>query len=705
MHLLRTFRAGLVLLAFLSALLLSGCAAGGRRSSTLVMTSDAFNMFNGEYEVLPAMKSHTPRSIAVLPFTGNAIQWKSAPDDYSPTDLVRRGMYNHVASLPFSDQEMHETDRLLANAGLNVESAYALLASDPKQLRSVLGVDAVLTGQVTAFDRFFMGIVSQVAVGCEVQLTDLASGKLLWRAKHLSREFGGGVAISPIGLAISTIASAWNIRDEQYDRKTDDLFREIVQSLEQSLPKSLQRRIPPPPRLDFFTVTSQGDYFRAGNEIRFRIAGAPDCEAYVDLPGYKTGIALLPLPEELKASGFKPALESIKTRMNAAGSPLTPEQEQEVIRTLQSRAVYEGAITVAPDDLALNILPRGYIINPAGGIASAFAGTRLINIDAKPPMAPLGLRATPLNEAAELGWKASPTPDVRQYDVYMAAGDTVEYSRIHTSGDLSMTVSGLANFTPVRFYVVAVDAAGNASVPTQIQRVVPVPDKALAKARLADQQLGGIIKEPVRLTADRSPYTVQRPITVVEGGLLFMEPGVTLRFSPATGIAFEGGAMRAHGSKTHPVRFVPASDTAASGSWSGLTIRNNATIHLQYVEINRPMTGLTISDSTAELRYTSIRNAAQAGVYVRENARVTVSCSHITDCNGMGGIVTEGKGAALSIHGSIIEKNSPFNMQNFSPLTPDASGNYWPSGINVLGDIVTEPPLSEAPQSEAPPCE
>ena len=682
---------------FAALLSASGCAVGDRKSGTLIMTSDAFNMFNGEYEVLPAMQTHAPRSIAVLPFSGNATLWQSVPENYSPTDLARRGIYNHVASLPFSDQELRETDRLLANAHLDATAAYVLLEKDPKKLRSVLGVDAVLSGEVTAFNRVFMGVFSQVAVGCEVRLTDLDSGGVLWRAKHISREFGGGVGIDPISLALSTLASAWNIRDEQYERKTDDLFREIIQSLEQSLPENLQRRIPPTPKLDFFALVSQAHYFRAGETLRFRIVGDAGCEAYVDMPGYKTAIPLAPLPEELKYAGLAPALASLKARMQQAGTPITQEQEQALSQWLQRRTVYEGTVTVAPDDLAMNILPRGYLITPAGGITGAFADRQPLVIDAKSPLPPSGLKVTALNGGAELEWKPSPTPDVQQYDIYMSTGEEVAFTRLRSSGDISTTVASLRNFIPVRFRVVAVDAAGNESAPTRMQRVIPVPEKELADSRPAPQQLSGTITGPLRLSAMHSPYTVHDMVSIVEGGGLYIEPGVTIRFASGTGITLEGGYLRAEGESTRPIRFMPISDNAPAGSWKGIVIRGQARASLQHVYIIRATTGVDISGAAAPLQHVDIELAATAGVRIRENARVEIYCSRIVRCSGMGAIVTEGKGAIVTLRHCVLQGNTPFDIQNYSPLTQDISENYWPEAPKVLGNVVTSPQLTEVP--------
>jgi hypothetical protein len=66
-----------------------------------------------------------------------------------------------------------------------MDKIMAIISKNPQKLKSILGVDSVISGEITHFDRIFMGIYSQVAVGCEVKMWDLQTGKLLWRAKHV----------------------------------------------------------------------------------------------------------------------------------------------------------------------------------------------------------------------------------------------------------------------------------------------------------------------------------------------------------------------------------------------------------------------------------------------------------------------------------------------------------------------------------------
>ena len=247
-----------------------GCTHVSKDKSTVVIaTSEAFKKFTGEFENTAYFKKHKPVSLAVLPFLyPKGESYFIELDAENPGGIVRRGMYNHIASLPFKDTELFDIDKRLKNAGLtDIRKINDVIAKNPRKLKSILGVDAVVSGEVTHFDRIFLGIYSQVAVGCEVNMWDLKSGKLLWRAKQVSRAHSGGLSLNPIGLAMSTVASLWNLRKTELLSQTDELFREIISTIE--LPKSFRFAQEPPPKIDLFAVVNTGKPFTAGKKSAF----------------------------------------------------------------------------------------------------------------------------------------------------------------------------------------------------------------------------------------------------------------------------------------------------------------------------------------------------------------------------------------------------------------------------------------------------
>jgi len=120
------------------------------------ITSEIRTFFKGTYKVYPAMEKHMPKLVAILPFS-------NASESQQGGQEVRRGFYNHFCSLPFKDMELIRVDNLLEKAGLT--DPVEISKKSPQELGKILGVDAVIYGEISNFDKLFAVVYSQVAVG------------------------------------------------------------------------------------------------------------------------------------------------------------------------------------------------------------------------------------------------------------------------------------------------------------------------------------------------------------------------------------------------------------------------------------------------------------------------------------------------------------------------------------------------------------
>ena len=144
-------------------------------------------------------------------------------------ETVRRGFYNHFSSLPFKDMEITKIDDLLKKADLT--DPEQIKKTSPQKLGEILGVDAVIYGEISNFDKLFAVIYSQVSVGAEVKMYETKTGQFLWSGQHVVRIHEGGFSTTPIGIIAVVIATAMNLRDIQLLRACDDLFREMVKTI------------------------------------------------------------------------------------------------------------------------------------------------------------------------------------------------------------------------------------------------------------------------------------------------------------------------------------------------------------------------------------------------------------------------------------------------------------------------------------------
>ncbi|MBW2569078.1 MAG: DUF799 family lipoprotein, partial [Deltaproteobacteria bacterium] len=263
----------LLLIIILVSLYLAGCVAAGKKTAII---SDIKIAFKGTYKVDPYMEKHMPRTIAVLPFINESKSQKGA-------EVVRRGFYNHLSSLPYKDMELFRIDHLLKKAGL--VDPVDVHKMPPEKLKKILNVDAIIFGTISNFDKLFAGIYSQVSVGAEIKMYD-TEGHFLWSGKHVARIHEGGISASPVGIVASIIAAGMNIRDIQLLRACDDLFRDMVKTI----PAIKYAEALKKPRIEMLAQDSKGEPRKAGDIIKVALKGDSGMQAWFDINGFKKGI-------------------------------------------------------------------------------------------------------------------------------------------------------------------------------------------------------------------------------------------------------------------------------------------------------------------------------------------------------------------------------------------------------------------------------
>lgn len=691
-------------LMVLIMVLAAGCASyieeGGK--AVIIASSEAFKNFSGEYENTAYFKKHKPKTIAVLPFQD--LEQKLYSIDFNeedPAGIVRRGMYNHISSLPFKDLEIFQTDRRLKNAGISdTRDVDRMIKENPKKLKSILGVDAVVSGQVTHFDRIFVGIYSQVAVGCKVRMWDLKTGNLLWQADHISRAHAGGISLSPVGLALATVAAVWNLQGTAMLSQTDELFREIVSTVD--VPESALALQSPPPRIDMVAAINSGKPLTLGEKAAFRVIGDPGCSAYVDLGDFKSTIPLAPVSPSVKEALRVEVLDAIKKNYRDTGHELTPGLIAAVEKELASREIYEGHYSIEPGEQAYGLIAKAYLIDAGGGQATAIDAAHLVDIDALPPVVTTGVSATSLDGKIKLVWTSNAEADLRGYEIWTSPTPLSGYTAALKTERNEALIGGLPNFTRLYVQVRAVDKAANSGPFSSPVEGVPLPEPGLYDLPQPGPVLGGAIAGKVLLTADKNPYTVLSNLDVSPGGGLYLEPGVILEFAPDTVLAVSGGNLLAYGSRDKPIYFRPKSSRGEPGAWQGVVLDGAARAVMRNVVIDDAATGLSILNSAPTISALRVNGSSQAGLVLGDGARPNITCSVFNANKGQGGVVIDGEGLAPVIRNNVFDNNDPFQVQSYSPLQIDLKGNYWgrptPVADWFLGNVVWDPALTAPPQ-------
>lgn len=690
----------LVLFISIIVTLFFGCThyRGDGAMTTIIATSEAFKAFDGEYENTEYFKQHKPESIAVLPFSSlDEKPFALASEFEQPESVVRRGLYNHISSLPFKDLEIFQTDLRLKNAGLSdLDRVYSLITDDPQKLRSILGVDAVVTGDVTHFDRYYVGVYSQVAVGCEVKMWDLESGHLLWRAKHVSRAHAGGLSLNPLGMLLSAAASVWNMRDTEMLSQTDEVFREIVSTID--MPEDALITKQPPPRIDLFSAMGVDKPVTAGQEIHFRLVGDPGCKAYVDLGDYKRTIPLEPVSSQSRQKITRDVFESLQERYRTSGQELSPELQSNIQERLASREIYAGSYEISPGEEMYGLTSKGYIVNPLGDQGTRIDIANTIDIDAKPPQITKNLTLEPLNRKVKLSWEPNSEKDLKFYQIWTSLSPLSGYEFAMQTESTQAILENIPNFDPVYVKVRALDRADNKGTFSHHAAATPVPKTGLYNLPQPESTLGGTFDSSALLVRHKSPYRAATDIIISNDATLYAEPGVEVRFSPDTALIVSGGSFVTYGQKSRPVKLIPSSMQAGPGSWKGLYLNGAKQVYLRYTTISNAATGIGIKNSSPEIHAAIIKGCSQAGLHLQSNARPNISCSTLSDNIGQGALVIEGQGVAPLIRNCIFKNNMPFHVQSYAPSMIDLGENFWgkptPEEDQFLGDIVLEPVLT-----------
>ena len=688
-------------IAFVALLItMTGCTHSlkSRNADVAVGTSSPFSVFNGEYENTEAIKRRPPKSIAVLPFVGDPEDFTLKLTSEDPREIVRTGLYNQIASLPYRDQEMHITDARLERAGyFSAEDVHETLEKNHRKLAETLGADAAITGKVTHFDRVFAGFGSQVAVGCEVRMVDLETGELLWQAEHVSRGFAGGVSVSPIGMIINAVASLWNLRQVQLYRETDNLFREMAATI--YVPADISENRTRPPAILMFSAMDADKTYAAGEEAAFRLLGDPGVRAYVDIEGLKQSVELTPLPPDAGRDLKTQIVEKIAKRRAEGGFTVSGSDISELEAKLDKMQVYTGVFPVPAGFERHGAAATATLISEQG-VPARMAHPGGLNFDAVPPPAVSGLQAEPLHEKVRLSWKPASGDDLEFYEIFTSHGAGHPFTKSGESLSTAHMVNGLANFEKTFFKVRAVDGAGNRGPFGSAAEAMPAPEPGLAALEVPGSVLSGEIKGKIFVPGESGPYRIDGSLSVPSGSAMIVGPGANLRFSSGAELVVQG-EIAVYGTPDTPVTFSALDEASGPGAFGGIFLDSAERALFRHTRISGARVGISVKNSSPDISGVIITDSSQAGLHLMEGASPTITGSIIKDNKGLGGLIMEGEGLAPCIRSTVFGRNTAFDVQNYAPIMIDLSGNYWsgPENPKVLGKLKIEPKLGIPPEA------
>jgi len=656
-----------------AALLLLACQGCAVFTESTAITPPIRSLFDGTYVTDPFMAEHMPKTVAVLPFVNEAESQKGSEE-------VRRGFYNHFSSLPFADMQLQRVDSLLRKADL-MGDPKEVAKKTPQELGKILGVDAVVYGTVSNFDKLFLALYSQVSVGADVKMYDTKTGHFLWSGKHTARIHEGGISTTPVGIVAVVIATSLNMRDIQLLRACDDLFRDMVKTIPTpSLAEALR-----PPSITLLAQDTKNLPKKAGDEIKVVLQGTPKMLASFSIGDYRKHIDM---------------------------------QETEP-------GWYLGTYRVIPGDNVRQAIITGRLAlaNDPGNFSEWVDAVGTVTLKTTPPDAPGNVATVGRNRVVQLHWSKSSDPDLAGYRVYRSTTPLSGFAEIAKTEFTEVTDKdpSLKNGTAYYYQVTAFDLAGNESARGGAVAGMPVAP--------GPTPVSGIIEADTTWHAGASPYILEGPVVVRDQAVLTIQAGTEIRSQDAP-LTVEGRLL-ARGDAERIIVF----DSAGAGkTWPGIRFRNvkdkeNA---LAYVRIrnarvavdceasspvvesaeltenetalrasgafskprllksriarNREAAVIVVDGALPLLLENAVEDNLKAGILV-ERADPVIRNNTVTRNLGSGIVVSGGQ---PSLTENNITDNRPFNV--VAPALGDpvnARSNWWGSakGLDVLAGI------------------
>jgi len=649
-------------------------------------------IFKGIYHIDPFMEKNIPKTVAVLPFYN---QSKSKEG----SDAVRKGFYNHFSSLPFKDMELYRVDNLLRKAELT--DPEIIFKKTPQEMGKILGVDAVVYGEISNFDKLFAVVYSQVSVGAEIKMYDTATGNFLWSGKHTVRIHEGGISASPVGLIATVIATAMNVRDIQLLRACDDLFRDMVKTIPVPAVAEALR----PPVITLLTQDSKNLPKKAGDEIRVIIQGTPKMQAYFSIGDYKKNIDM----QEIEPGG------------------------------------YLGVYKVLPGDNVNKAMITGYLRDDSGNTAEWVDAVGVVTLDTTPPDKVKNVKCVGRNTLILLNWEKSSTADLAGYRIYRSNTPLSGFQMITAKTELNeYRDEKLVNTKKYYYRIIAIDMAGNESEPSETILGMPVAP--------GPTPVSGSVESDTTWYAGASPYIIEHTVIVKDKATLTVEPGTEIR-SKGGAIVIEG-RINAQGDEEHIIVFGAAD---ADKTWDGLLFNNvrdkenlikscrikdadtAITCHassprVESCELTNNATAVKIigSFSKAQIIKNTISRNKEEAIIIADGAQPALTDNNIQD-NIKAGVLIQSAAPVISHNaimrnqgsGILVQKsravinenniieNKPFNMAGgMSGETVNALDNWWGSakGLEILAGIqgkinvksILDAPYPEGKASELP---
>ena len=602
---------------------LSGCAV---QTDEGILAGPAMTLGTSktaEAEV-PSDEKTLPTTIAVLPL-GNQTTSDLA------IGAVRQTLSNHFSSRNYRVMHTADVDRRLALAGIDTAAAPDL---DFSKLRTILGVDGLITGNVTHYEKTFAGVGARISVGVSLTLLN-DQDEIVWEASNVQRSYAGGVSVSPVGIIVNALAAAKHLYgDINLFRAADDLGRVLAKEMPAPERLAAKNR----PVIQSVAHSGASQKLNYGATVNFALEGDAGLKASIAIQG----VGLIDL--------------------------------QEV-----SSGAYSGQWIV---DQSINIESEsvvGRLMNDAGEFSSWVSPYGLMTIDNTPPTALTDVTITSRPGAVQISWSPDYDGDLETVSVRVRGRDT--WQRVAPINQ-ALTVTDLSDFAPTQIQIMLKDDAGNQAAPQKIT-VIAAPDPRFSQAKDVKSALPSVVQGAMRLRKAFGPFTLSGPLRIATDGVLLIEPGVQLELAPNAQIDVLG-EIQAMGTTAAPITVTHQQGVSAQTFLIFRSMLPSRVAGMSIQHVNVPFQILAgspiIEDTVVNGAFNAIMMSGSSKPLIRNNAFTNASASAM--------VLSEQ--AQPSLLGNQFTENQPFHIQNSSSYAIKVTGNKFDppaSMMTILGPM------------------
>jgi hypothetical protein len=223
-----------------------------------------------------------PHKVAVIPFVNQT----SNPEASS---IVRKMFYNFFSSLNYLDLEPFVIDDNLKRNGLyqSITSGEPISAVRMGQL---LGVDAVIFGEVTSLGKTYALLYADNAASLKARMVRCDSEKVIWELEHSVRLQEGELPLSLTGLAAAIIKTAISHQQASHLQAAAELCMQMVATIPN--PPAITE---PPPKIQALVHNAAEKLLRPGDLLKVALIGEKNMTASWSIPPL---VENLPLKEK-----------------------------------------------------------------------------------------------------------------------------------------------------------------------------------------------------------------------------------------------------------------------------------------------------------------------------------------------------------------------------------------------------------------------